>query len=222
MPSDAAQDPVPPLLGVILAGGRSRRFKGADKCLQILAGRSLLDRTFERVKMQTGDVIISIAGDASRFAAIDAPIIADDIPGHQGPLAGVAAAMAWLARHRPEIQWLASFPVDGPFFPGDLVARLSVHAIPGNAPAIAASGGRAHPVYGLWPRHIEPALRQYLAKSERCRLVDFVRRLGGIEVTFAEAEPDPFFNINTAEDLARAETLIAGIEENAPPDASTR
>ena len=220
MPQGGAKDAVPPLVGVILAGGRSRRFKGADKCFQVLAGRALIVRSFERAKMQTGDVIISANGDIARFQGIDAPVVSDDMQGNQGPLAGLAAAMAWVAVHRPEIHWLASFPVDGPFFPADLVARLSAQAIPGDVPAIAVCGGRAHPVYGLWPRHMEPRLRHYLGLSKRSSLVDFVHGQGGIEVNFTEAEPDPFFNINTAEDLARAETLIAGLEETGPPDGS--
>jgi molybdopterin-guanine dinucleotide biosynthesis protein A len=211
MPEILRDDALPPLVGLILAGGRSKRFMGRDKACQMLAGRPLLARAYERAKTQTGDVLISTFSGALPIAGIDAPVIADDMSRHEGPLAGLAAAMAWLAERRPEIQWIATFPVDVPFFPDDLVARLGAASVPGNIPSIAVSGGRAHPVFGLWPRHIEAALRDYLGEAKRNRLVDFVHSQNGVEVNFADADPDPFFNINTAEDLAKAETLIAGM-----------
>ena len=127
--------------------------------------------------------------------------------GHQGPLAGLAACLSWLAQERPDIGWVATFPVDGPFFPGNLVASLAAEALPKGVPAFAASGGRMHPVFGLWPISIESELRGYLVKGRRSSLVDFIRSQEGIEVAFAPISPDPFFNINTETDLIRAENL---------------
>ena len=205
MPSEKADLHI---VGVVLAGGRSRRFKGADKSLQTLAGRPLIQTVIERARPQVDELVISTNGDASRFSEIaDAAVVADDMKGHQGPLAGLAACLSWLAEERPETNWVATFPVDCPFFPGNLVASLAVEALAENVPAIVVSGGRVHPVFGLWPIGIEPVLRRYLVNGKRSPLVDFIRSQKGIEVAFAPGSPDPFFNINTEEDLIRAESM---------------
>ena len=186
--------------------GCRTRFPGASS----EAGKKgpLIERVLYRARPQVDELIISTNGDPSRFSDITtAAVIVDDMTCHQGPLAGLAACLSWLAEERPEIRWIATFPVDGPFFPGRLVASLSAEALPNGVPAFAASGGRVHPVFGLWPIGIEPELRRYLVESKRCPLVDFIKSQGGIEVAFAETSPDPFFNINTEEDLARAEAL---------------
>jgi len=197
-----------PIVGVVLAGGRSRRFKGVDKSLEILAGRPLIQRVLEKAGPQVDELVISTNGDPSRFSGITAAVvIVDDMKGHQGPLAGLAACLSWLAEERPEVRWIATFPVDGPFFPGHLVASLSAEALPKGVPAFASSGGRAHPVFGLWPIGIEPELRRYLVKRKRSSLVDFIKSQDGIEVAFAENSPDPFFNINTELDFSRAEAM---------------
>ena len=202
-----------PVVGVVLAGGRSHRFKGADKSLEILAGRPLIERVLDKARPQVDELVISANGDPSRFSDITAAVVVvDDMTGHQGPLAGLAACLSWLAEERPEVRWIATFPVDGPFFPGHLVASLSAEALPKGVPAFASSGGRAHPVFGLWPIGIEPELRRYLVKGKRTSLVDFIKSQDGIEVTFAESFPDPFFNINTELDLSRAEALCREAE----------
>lgn len=195
-------------VGVVLAGGRSRRFKGTEKSLQTLAGQPLIQRVIERARPQVDELLISTNGDPSRFShIIDVAVVVDDLKGNQGPLAGLAACLSWLVQERPEIRWVATFPVDCPFFPGNLVTTLSLEALPKGVPAIAASGGRIHPVFGIWPISIEPELRRYLVKGKRSPLADFIRSQGGIEVEFASNSPDPFFNINTKEDLIRAESL---------------
>lgn len=197
-----------PIVGVVLAGGRSRRFNGVDKSLEILAGRPLIQRVLDKAQSQVDELVISTNGDPSRFSEITtAVVVVDDMTGHQGPLAGLAACLSWLAEERPEVRWIATFPVDGPFFPGHLVASLSSEALPKGVPAFAASRGRVHPVFGLWPIGIEPELRRYLVNSKRSSLVDFIKSQDGIEVAFAESSPDPFFNINTEVDLSRAEAL---------------
>jgi molybdopterin-guanine dinucleotide biosynthesis protein A len=196
------------IAGVVLAGGRSRRFNGAEKALQTLAGRSLIQRVIGRARPQVDELVISTNGDPSRFSEFaNVVVVVDDMKGHQGPLAGLAACLSWLAEERPEIRWVATFPVDSPFFPGNFVASLSAEALPKGVPAFAASGGRMHPVFGLWPIGIEPELRRYLVKSKRSPLVDFIRSQDGIEVAFAPSSPDSFFNINTEEELTLAENM---------------
>lgn len=202
------QKTAPRVVGVVLAGGRSRRFNGPDKALQTLAGQPLIERVIKRAKSQVQELVISTNGDPTRFSQFtNATVVIDDMKCHQGPLAGLAASLCWLADMRPNIRWVATFPVDGPFFPENLVTTLSASALPKGVPAFATSGGRMHPVFALWPVSIEADLRGYLAKGKRIPLVDFIRSQGGVEVAFAQSSPDPFFNINTQADLARAENL---------------
>ncbi len=144
MPRDVA--------GVLLAGGLSRRMGGGDKALRTLGGETILARVIARARPQVGALALNANGDAARFKAYQLPVIADVIEGFAGPLAGVLTGMEWAARSAPECPWVASFATDAPFLPGDLIARL-LRAVErdGADMACAASAGRHHPVFGLWP-----------------------------------------------------------------------
>lgn len=204
---------VPTIFGIVLAGGRSRRFRGADKSLQILAGKTLVERVASRLRPQVDDLIISANGDPSRFSGMGVPVVADDISGYQGPFAGLAAGIAWLASDRPDVRWVVTVPVDVPFFPMDLVSRLAATAVPMDVPAVVVSGGRPHPVFGLWPVRIDGNLRLYLKDRRRGPLAEFLRAQGGTEVEFpAERQYDPFLNINTPSDLAKATAVVERFE----------
>lgn len=199
--------PAPPL-GLILAGGLSRRMGGGDKPLRLLAGRPVLDHVIERLGDQCGGLLLNANGDPARFAAYGLPVLADSVPGFAGPLAGILAGLDWLAAERPEQAWLVSVAADTPFIPADLVARLqATRAAAGMPLACAASGGRQHHAIGLWPVALRADLRAALAAGER--------RLGawtashGVAIAEWPAEPlDPFFNINTPEELAEAEAMF--------------
>lgn len=195
--------------GVLLAGGRSRRFGGGDKCLRAFGGGTLLGEAIARLGPQVSPLVISANGDPARFARFGLPVVADGSCDFSGPLAGILAGMEWAAAHAPASRWVVSVPGDTPFIPHDLVARL--HASVGGGAADAAcvaSGGRLHPVIGLWAVALAPALRRAMHSeglrragvwAERCRLA----------VVEYPAEPvDPFFNINRPEDLRRAERLV--------------
>ena len=140
----------PPLLGVLLAGGAARRMGGGDKCLLLLGGRPLLAHAIDRLTPQVDAMVLSANGDPDRFAAFGLPVVADPIPGSAGPLAGILGAMLWARRHRPDVRQIVSVATDTPFFPDDLVARLSA-AAGKDAIAIARSGGRDHRVFGVFP-----------------------------------------------------------------------
>lgn len=203
------------IIGVLLAGGLSRRFGGGDKCLNVLAGRTLLERVVERVRPQVGALILNASGDGSRFA--DArlepmpEIVADIAPGALGPLAGVLTGMAWARSHMRGARWVATFATDAPFLPGDLVDRLLAAAHQqGASIAIASSSGRAHPVFALWSMDLMDDLRVAVAEEGLRKVMTWVERYPLAEVDFTAAPVDPFFNINTPEDLARAEQFIEG------------
>ena len=205
----AAND-VPATVGALLAGGLARRMGGGDKPLRALGGRSILSRVVERLGPQCAGLVLNANGDPSRFAAFGLGVVADDVPGFAGPLAGVLAALDWAASERPEAEWIVSVAADTPFLPRDLVERLHAGlAAAGALVACAASGGRRHPVIGLWPISLRAALRHALVE-EGVRKVDrFAARYPLAAVEWPTAPVDPFFNANAPEDLAEAERLAA-------------
>lgn len=196
--------------GILLAGGLSRRMGGGDKALRPLAGRSMLDRVVDRVRPQVGRLAVNANGDPARFAAFDLPVLPDVVPGYAGPLAGVLTGLDWAAAEVPEARWVATFATDAPFLPTDLVARLLEAATAeGAVMACAASDGRRHPVFGLWPVRLRDELRAAMIE-EGVRKVDaWTARYRLAVAEFPTNPMDPFFNANRPDDLAEAERMIA-------------
>ncbi|SIQ08411.1 MULTISPECIES: molybdenum cofactor guanylyltransferase MobA [unclassified Bosea (in: a-proteobacteria)] len=197
----------PPTPGLILAGGLSRRMGGGDKPLLRLGGRPLLSHVVERLQPQCDRLLLNANGDQSRFAAHGLPVVADTIPDFAGPLAGILAGLDWLAGSTSGTEWLVTVAADTPFIPADLVLRLHrARAAAGTPLASAGSAGRQHHAIGLWPVSLRDDLRAALLTGER-RLGAVTARLG-VAVAEWPAEPfDPFFNINTPEDLSTAEHI---------------
>ncbi|WP_395543079.1 molybdenum cofactor guanylyltransferase MobA [Neotabrizicola sp. sgz301269] len=187
------------IAAVILAGGQSRRM-GQDKALVRLAGRPLLAHVQRALSPQVAALALSANGDPARFAEFGLTVLPDSES--IGPLSGVLAGLRWAAAQGA--QALVSAPVDAPFLPEDLVARLSEGGT--DAPALAESGGVMHPAVGLWPVALADALEAFLASGAKARVRDFALSHGGRAVAF----PDPacFLNLNTPEDLAGAEARL--------------
>lgn len=199
-----------PILGLLLAGGRARRMGGGDKCLLSLGGRPLLAHQIDRARPQVRRLLLNANGDPGRFAAFGLPVVADSVAGFAGPLAGILAGMEWAERHAPDLPWLLSMASDTPFFPTDLAARLLAAATAQQADlAVAASAARTHPVFALWSTRLAAELRHALV-AEKIRKIDaWTARYRTAVVDFPATRHDPFFNINTPEDLAEAEPILA-------------
>ena len=197
------------IVGVLLAGGRARRMGGGDKCLRLLGGRPLLAHVFERAAPQVAALVINANGDGGRFARFRLPVAGDGVEGFAGPLAGVLAGLDWAAARAPGCARVASFATDAPFFPRELVARLGDALDAGAELACAASAGRAHPVFGLWPVRLREELRDALVREGIRKVDDWTARYRLAEVEFVAGAHDPFFNANSPEDLARAEDILA-------------
>ena len=196
--------------GVLLAGGLARRMGGGDKCLRPLAGETLLARVIARVAPQVGPLILNANGDPARFAAYEVPVVADVVEGYAGPLAGILTALEWAAENAPHHPLVASFATDAPFLPRDLVETMvEARDLAGADLACAASGGRAHPVFGLWPVELRADLRAALVEQGERKIDRWTASHRLVEVAFPCAPVDPFFNANREEDLAEAERLIA-------------
>jgi molybdopterin-guanine dinucleotide biosynthesis protein A len=195
--------------GVILAGGLSRRMGGGNKALRVLAGRTLLSRVIERLAPQCGPLAINANGEAETFGEYDLPVIADGFSGFAGPLAGVLAGMDWAAGQGAGS--VVSVSVDTPFIPEDLVWRL-LDARGRSGVAVAASPDpqgllRDHPTCALWPVALRDDLHAAL-ESGLHRIGQFAASYDPGRAVFDSRVMDPFLNLNTPEDLARAERLL--------------
>ena len=197
-----------PTLGLILAGGLARRMGGGDKPRTSIGGVTILSRVLERLKPQCKRLILNANGDPARFADTGLPVIADDVPGFAGPLAGILAGLDWAAAHAPDLEYVASVPGDCPFLPRDLVARLHRARVDsGHLLACARSGEWRHPVVGVWPVALRADLRHVLTKED-LRKIELWTARHGVALADWPAEPvDPFFNVNTPEDAAAAERV---------------
>lgn len=196
--------------GVILAGGRGTRMGGADKGLLPLAGGRILDHVIAGLAPQCAPLAINANGDPARFADFALPVLPDPLPDHPGPLAGVLAALDWAAGIGAGA--VVTVAADTPFLPPDLAARLGA-AVGPEGLAVAASpdaGGvvRAHPTFGLWPTALRHDLRAALEGGLR-KVMAWVERHRAGQAVWPSHPFDPFFNINTPEDLAEAGRIAA-------------
>ena len=197
----------PPLiLGVVLAGGAARRM-GRDKAALLVGGRALLERAVERLAPQVAALAIS-AGETVAMPGL--ATLPDPLPGRAGPLAGLLAGMRWAAAEGATRVQLA--PVDAPFFPRDLVARL---AAAGDGVALLRSGGRTHPTFLQAPVALADDLAAFLAAGGSRAMHAWLDRHAAAVVDFApmaaaDGPLDPFFNLNTPDEAAYAERLAAG------------
>ena len=195
--------------GVILAGGKSRRMGGGDKALKNLGGDSLLERVISLAKPQVDQLVINANGDTTRFSQFGITVVNDVIDGFPGPLAGVLTGMEWVKTNKPHCKWIASFACDAPFAPPDLVKRFLYNVSKANGTmACAVSGGREHPVFGLWPVSLAGNLRRAIVE-EKIHKVDFwTARFSLTRVEWKTVPIDPFFNVNREQDLKQAENFL--------------
>ncbi len=209
MPEPMAGAAASRIPGVILAGGQARRMGGGDKGRLSVDGVPLIERVIARLAPQAGPLALNANGAADRFADLGLPVIADSVAEFPGPLAGVLAGLDWAAEQGAE--QIVTVAADTPFFPDDLVARFTETAIETGAPIVLAAtphperGQVRHPTFGLWSVALRDDLRAALADGIR-KVVIWTGKHGAADTLFPEpAGADPFFNVNTPEDLRRAE-----------------
>ena len=187
------------MTGVVLAGGQGSRMGGVDKGLQPFRGRPMVAHVLERLAGQVDEVLINANRNPGDYARFGHRVIADEIAGFAGPLAGFERG---LAHARGEL--VATVPCDSPFLPRDLVARLrSALEANGADLAVARTGEQAHPVFCLMRRAVHASLREFLASGQR-KIDRWYAALAVVEVAFDD-EPEGFLNINTREELSRLE-----------------
>ena len=196
--------------GIILAGGLSRRMGGGDKGLLMLGKTTIIERVIDKISPQVGSLAININGDSSRFPDYKLPIIPDSIKGYLGPLSGILAGMEWAFKNGN--RYIATVAADTPFLPDDLIKRL--HAMVksknlniGIAASRILSGDDVfiHPTFGIWEVALKDDLRDALANDTR-KIMFWAKKFKLDYYYFETSDKlsDPFFNINTPDDLEEA------------------
>lgn len=201
-------------LGVILAGGLSRRMEGPEKSLLELNNKPLIEWVADKLSSQTNQLILNANGEPERFAHLDLIIQPDTVEGYAGPLAGILAAMRW-AELNTSLTHIITAAADTPFFPQDYVKSMLKQAKEKEASiALASSNDRKHPVFGLWPVKLADALEEFIVDENNRKVMMFVERYPNCLVNFHETIEgvDPFFNVNTPDDMEVARKIALGLE----------
>lgn len=202
-------------LGVILAGGQATRMGGGDKGRLTLGKQSILQHVVDRLEPQVAAIAINANGDSRRFEDLNLPVLPDSVEEFPGPLAGVLAGLDWAAEQGADA--IVTAAADTPFFPCDLVPQLLLAA--DGKPyllALAASGepgGKLwrQPTFGLWPVALREDLRTALKDGLR-KVVLWTDKHDAGQAAFVQTGLDPFFNVNTPDDLTEARRLAREME----------
>ena len=181
--------------GIVLAGGLGRRMGGVDKGLQRLRGRPMIEWALERLRPQVAEIIINANQNLETYRKYGHPVVADQIAGFAGPLAGLHAGLKTAAN-----PLVVTVPCDSPFLPADLVSRLQ-KSLGEKDLAVAKTGDQPHPVFALMKRQVRESLEAFLASGGR-KIDAWYAALKVVEVSFDD-EADAFRNINTLEELKR-------------------
>jgi molybdopterin-guanine dinucleotide biosynthesis protein A len=182
--------------GIVLAGGQGRRMGGVDKGLQPLRGKPMVHWVLERLRPQVAEIIVNANQNPDEYRKFGYRVVADDISGFAGPLAGLHAGLKAAAH-----PLVATVPCDSPFLPLDLIQRLR-GSLKDNDLAVARTGAQPHPVFALVKRHCMESLEAFLAQGGR-KIDAWYASLKVVEVSFDD-EADAFRNINTREELKDA------------------
>jgi len=197
--------------GVILAGGKSTRMGGGDKALKQLGNKALLCTVIERLQPQVSALVLNSNNNPKHYSDFGIPIIADIVSGQLGPLAGVLSGMQWAQKQG--CKWIATVAADTPYFPENLVAELLKVQEQSKSEIVLASTQnlsgqlKTHPTFGIWSVELKENLQNNLQNGVR-KIVLWTQQRNCSKAIFTGYEFDPFFNINTPEDLRQAENLM--------------
>ncbi len=204
------------LMAAVLAGGEGRRMGYVHKPLIEVGGKSVMRHIMTRLAPQVGKIIINTNASSALYNAFDAEVVPDLMDVKLGPLLGVLTAMDWAAMNMTATTHILTLPGDAPFIPRDLADEMlaalntAIHHAEGDSAPIlarASSMGRTHPVIGIWPITLRAELRDQLINNDVRKIDRFTADYKVVDVSF-DGVPDPFFNINTAEDAAMADRIL--------------
>lgn len=189
-------------VGLVLAGGESRRMELPNKALAPLAGRPMIDHVIERFEPQVDELWLSIATSPGALDHLDYRQLVDPEPRHCGPLAGLVQGLIDL----PDDGWLILVPCDAPLLPLDLVECLLEVAGSDHLAAVAREGTQLHPTFSAWRKAALPDVAQALASNKG--LWQALESLPHAVAEWPLGQPSPFYNVNEPGDLQRAESWL--------------
>ena len=200
------------ILGAILAGGQSKRM-GKDKLFLELNNKKLIEHTLDKVKKYLKKIIIITNQDNKFFFENNLTTVKDCIEGQLGPLVGILTAMKWAKENLSKCSWIATFPCDTPFFPESIIKRFIEESEKKESLILCASShGRKHNIFGLWSLDLYEKLKDDLINKKVRKVQDWVEKNKIKNLEFKFKDYDPFFNINTQEDLEFAKKLSTRIK----------
>ena len=195
------------ILGVVLAGGKSKRF-GDDKTTAKLGNKTLLNHTIEKIEQSFHEILIISNNETNVSNKKNVFSTKDLIEGHLGPLVGVLSAMEWIKKNNKNYNWIATFPCDTPFFDQNLIDKIK------NCPKNSSkklfflkSGTRRHNIFGLWSLELKEILLEDINKGQR-KVEEWANKIGSEIIEINDGNDNNFLNINTKEDLEKAKKKI--------------
>ena len=196
------------ILGVILAGGQSRRM-GRDKSFIKLNGKTLIEHTIIKVKKFLPNLIIISNENKNEIMKYGIDLVNDCLGKNQGPLIGVMTAMKYIKDNKKNFDWIATFPCDTPFFPELLIKKFIDNSKSKKSLLyFASSKGQRHNVFGLWSLKLYDKLHNDIVNKNSRKVEDWAEQNDVQRIEFSFEKDDPFFNINTEEDLIKAKELF--------------
>jgi len=195
------------ILGVVLAGGKSKRF-GDDKTTAKLGEKTLLDHTVEKIEKNFDEILVISNTETTVPNKKNVFFTKDLIEGHLGPLVGVLSAMEWVKKNKKNYNWIATFPCDTPFFDENLIDKIK------NCPTNSSkklfflkSGTRRHNIFGLWSLELKKILLEDINKGQR-KVEEWANKIGSEIIEINDENEYNFLNINTKQDLEKAKKKI--------------
>jgi molybdopterin-guanine dinucleotide biosynthesis protein A len=195
------------IVGAILAGGQSKRM-GRDKSFLMFDSKALIEHTIDKIKKYLKKIIIITNQNNEFFSKNKLVTVKDCIEGQQGPLVGILTAMKWAKKNFNECLWVATFPCDSPFFPESIIQDFIKESKKNESLLLCASSHeRKHNIFGLWSLSLCDKLQDDLINNKVRKIQDWTEKNKIKNLEFKFNDYDPFFNINTQEDLEFAKKL---------------
>ena len=195
------------ILGVVLAGGKSRRF-GSDKSSVILGDKSLIEHTILKIENNFKEILIITNNENIIFNNNNVFLINDIIKGYLGPLVGVLTAMDWVKKNKKNYNWIATFPCDTPFFDQSVIETIIKYPQKSTKKLFfLKSGNKRHNIFGLWSMELKDILLKDINNGYR-KVEEWANKVGSEIIEINSKNDNNFLNINTKEDLEKAKKKI--------------